>query len=97
MTIRIIIFLLVSLLIGSCATNEPAVTNNKQQDVLYIYPDGTMMFKGRTLSEKDVVVYDAGSKGERAGIKLILPLHPDVYRDSVTVERVEIVVPVVRK
>lgn len=98
MTKRIILFLFVGLLIGSCAIKkEPALTSFKKPEVLYIYPDGTMKFKGRILKDEDVVIYDAGSKGERAGVKLIIPLHPDVYRDSVTVERVEVVVPVVRK
>ena len=98
MTTRIIIFLLASLLIASCATaKKPVGAGEKEQEILYIYPDGTMEFKGRIMDKKDVVIYEDGRGGERAAVRLIIPLHPDVYRDTITVERKELDVPVVRK
>jgi hypothetical protein len=98
MATRIIIILLVGLLIASCATaKKPVMAGEKEQEILYIYPDGVMEFKGRIMNEEDVVVYRDGNRGERAGVKLMIPLHPDAYRDNITVERKEIDVPVVRK
>ena len=98
MPVRIIVFLLMSILTASCAVDDKkVVTNLKEQEVLYILPDGTMMFKGRIMNNQDVVIYDAAQRGERAAIKLIIPLHPDAYRDNITVERKEIDVAVERK
>ncbi len=108
MMTRIIIFLLASLLIASCATaKKPVRTGEKEQEILYIYPDGTMVFKGRIKNKEDVVIYEDGRGGERAAIKIIVPLNPrsrfkkprhsHFYRDKITVERIEIDVPVVRE
>lgn len=98
MTIRIITILIAGLLIASCATaKKPVMVNEKEPEILYIYPDGTMEFKGRIMNEEDVVVYKDGNRGERAGVKLMMPLHPDAYRDNIVVERKEVDVPVVRK
>ena len=98
MSTRIIILLLASLLSLSCAVAEkPVVLKEKQKDILYVLPDGSMMFKGRLVDKDDVVIYDAAQKGERAAIKIMLPLHPDAYRDNISVERGEIDVEVERK
>ena len=56
-----------------------------------------MEFKGRIMNKEDVVVYKDGQGGERAAVKLVLPFHPDVYRDTIQVERKEYDVPVVRE
>ncbi len=103
MTTRII-FILTSFLIASCATTETPVEADEEQDILYIYPDGTMEFDGRLRNEEDVIIYDDGRGGERAAVKIIVPSrrsskekHESYYRDSIEVERKEIDVPVVRK
>lgn len=96
MTTRIIIFLFASLLIASCATTQkPVVAGEKEPEVLYIYPDGTMEFDGRIKNKEDVVIYQDGRGGERAAVKIIIPRYPDVYRDTITVVRKEIDMPVV--
>lgn len=98
MLIRTMVFLLMGALTISCVMDErEEVINEKEQEALYILPDGTMMFKGRIMNKNDVVIYDAAQRGERAAIKLIIPLHPDAYRDNLTVERKEIDVAVERK
>jgi hypothetical protein len=98
MSVRIIILLLTSLLTLSCAVNEkPVASKERDKDILYVLPDGSMMFKGRLVNKDDVVIYDAAQRGERAAIKLIIPLHPDAYRDNINVERQEIDVAVERK
>jgi len=56
-----------------------------------------MVFEGRIRNKENVVIYKDGRGGERAAIKLIIPRHPDVYRDTIVVERKEIDVPVVRE
>ena len=93
MTKRTIILLLTSVLMASCAaTNQPVAENG--QDILHIYPDGKMVYDGRIMNEEDVVIYDDGYGGERAAIKLLIPLsryksqnHAEVYRDTIVVER----------
>ncbi len=98
MSMRIIILLLASLLSLSCAVAEkPAVSKGKGKDILYVLPDGSMMFKGRRVDKGDIVIYDAAQRGERAAIKLKHPLHPDAYRDNINVERQEVDVAVERK
>ena len=98
MALRNFTLFLVCLMGIACTTQQkPAALHTKKPEILYILPDGTMEFKGRRINEKDVVVYEDGRGGERAAIKLIIPLHPDVYRDTIIVERVEVDVPVTRK
>ena len=108
MTTRIIIFLFTSLLIASCATEKkPVSASEKEQEVFYIYPDGTMEFRGRIKNKEDVVIYENGRGGEFAVIKIIVPLNPrsqftkprhsHFYRDNIIVERIEIDMPVVRE
>jgi len=96
MTKRTIIFLLASVLMASCATSNQPVAE-KEQDILHIYPDGKMVFNGRIMNEEDVVIYDDGYGGERAAVKLLVPLsryqsqpYSEFYRDTIIVERKEI-------
>ncbi len=99
MTMRTIIFLLASALMTSCATSsQPVAVAEKNQDILHIYPDGRMVFDGRVMNEEDVVIYDDGRGGERAAVKLLVPLnryqsqpYTEYYRDTIIVERKEIV------
>ena len=106
MATRIIIFLLASLLITFCATAKKSVVmaGEKEQEILYIYPDGRMEFDGRFRNEEDVVIYDNGRGGENAALKIIVPSnryskesYKYYYRDSIEVERKEIDAPVVRE
>ena len=98
MTKRTIIFLLASALMTSCATsNQPVAVAERGHDILHIYPDGKMVLDGRVMNEEDVVIYDDGRGGERAAIKLLVPLsryqnrpYSEFYRDTIIVERKEI-------
>ncbi len=67
---------------------------DKEQEIFYIYPDGVMEFKGRTMNREDVVIYEDGRGGEFAAVKLIVPRKPDFYRSNIIVVRKEIDVPV---
>jgi len=95
MTKRTIIFLLASVLMTSCATSsQPITVAERDQDILHIYPDGKMVFNGRVMNEEDVVIYDDGRGGERAAVKLLVPLsryqsqpYSEFYRDTIIVER----------
>jgi len=96
MILRVYIILLSSLMIISCASSETTEKiAKKEPEVLYIYSDGRMEFNNRTMNEEDVVIYEDGRGGERAAVKLRIPRYPDVYRDTITVERKD--VPVERK
>jgi hypothetical protein len=91
MTVRIIILLLVSVIIFSCTRmDKPARTGEQEEEILYIYPDGKLVFQDRTMNEEDVVIYEDGRGGERAAVKLIIPRHPDVFRNTITVERIDV-------
>ena len=61
-------------------TNE-VVDSSVSDDRLIIYADGRMEFNSRFVNEDDVVIYHDGRGGERAAIKMRVPLHPDFYRD----------------
>jgi hypothetical protein len=96
MTKRTIIFLLASALMTSCATSNQPIAE-RDQDILHIYPDGKMVLDGRVMNEEDVVIYDDGRGGERAAVKLLVPLsryktqnHSEFYRDTIIVEREEV-------
>ena len=79
---------LILLLASGCAgVAVPERAAVKEKETLIIYPDGTMEFKNRGMDEKDVVIYPDGRGGERAAVKMSVPLHPDFYRDTIIVER----------
>ncbi|MFT5425674.1 MAG: hypothetical protein ACI9ZT_000606 [Gammaproteobacteria bacterium] len=83
-----IVLLLASVLMASCAASNQAVAvGDKQQEYLHIYPDGTMKFNGRIMNEEDVIIYDNGRGGEYAAVKLVIPRHSNVFRNSIVVER----------
>ena len=91
MTIRIIIILFSGMYLISCTGIDKSYsTDAKKPEILYIFPDGRYEFQGRTMNEEDVVIYKDGRGGERAAVKLLIPRHPDVYRDTITVERIDI-------
>ena len=95
---RFYLFILICVFITACATSRPPVaTGEKEPEILYIHVDGTMVFKGRIMNEEDVIIYEDGFGGERAAVKVYIPFKEDIYRDTITVEREEVVVPVERK
>ena len=97
MILRISIILLAGLIISSCAplATTEETTAEKKPEILYIYPDGRMELNDRTMNEEDVIIYADGRGSERAAVKLRIPRYPDVYRDTIIVERKDI--PVERK
>lgn len=62
-------------------------SDEKDIDRLYVYPDGSMKFNDRFVDEKHVIIYANGQGGERAAVKMYVPLHPDFFRDSIHVVR----------
>lgn len=93
MIFRNVIFLLATVNFVACTGMEKPVGTSEQEkemEILYIYPDGRYEFKGRTMDKEDIVIYKDGRGGERAAVKLVIPRHPDVYRDTITVERVDV-------
>lgn len=58
------------------------------EEILYVYDDGKMRFKSRYLNSEDVVIYSDGRGGEKAAVKVRVPIHSDFYRDSIVVVRV---------
>jgi hypothetical protein len=93
MVFRVCVLVLSSLVVISCATTDLAErTVKKETEILYIHPDGSMVFNGRLMNEDDVIIYEDGRGGERAAVKLRIPRRPDVYRDTIVVERKDILV-----
>ena len=77
--------------ISACATTP--MTNNviestNSGEILYIYEDGRMSLNSRYLHHKDVVIYSDGRGGEKAAVKVRVPIHSAFYRDSIVVVRV---------
>ena len=81
-----------TLTVASCSTIQSTADQprEKKKEVLIIYADGTMMLNGRVMNEKDVVIYPDGSGGERAAVRVFVPLHPDFFRDTIPVDRIEV-------
>ena len=75
----------------ACAMEPtPVAYDTHEPDVLTVYQDGTMEFRDRRLPEEDVIIYPDGFGGERAAIKMRVPLKDsDFYRDSIRVNREE--------
>ncbi len=96
--LRFLTICLFCFFMAACAPNRQAVISEEDNDeVLYILPDSTMEFRGRVMDSKDVVIYQSGRGGERAAVKLDLPLYNHAWRDTIDVERVTLDVPIARK
>lgn len=81
------------LIVLSCSSIQPeADVREKKKEVLVIYPDGTMMLNGRIMNKQDVVIYSDGRGGERAAVRVFVPIHPDFFRDTIPVERKDVAV-----
>lgn len=88
MKILVILMLLAGL--AACSM-QPAVTaTNKEPEILTVQKDGTMILNNRTMNEKDVIIYQDGFGGERAAVRVHVPLKSDFYRDTIRVHREEI-------
>ncbi len=85
---KIFLILVPVVVLSGCAF-EPHISHDapRNPQVLTVQNDGTMVMNNRTLNEKDVVIYPDGFGGERAAVKVRVPLKPDFYRDSIRVER----------
>jgi len=59
----------------------------KEKEIIYVYPEGKIEFKGRIMNEEDVVIYEDGRGGELAAVKLLVPRRPDFYRGNIIVVR----------
>lgn len=95
---RIFAISLVCLMMVACTpAREVLFSEEGNDDILYILPDGTMEFRGRIISDEDVIIYEDGRGGERAAVKLDLPLYNHVWRDTIVVDRVTLDVPIARK
>lgn len=84
----VIMFLSLAVL-AACATTtvtEPYKLG-RLPDILTIHPDGSMRLNERPIDSRDVVIYPDGRGGERAAVKMRVPIHPDYYRDTIIVER----------
>jgi len=76
------------LTISACSLS-PVTSKPEEPEILRIYADGSMSLMGRPVSPEDIVIYPDGFGGERAAIKVRLePIHPDFYRDTIIVDRV---------
>ena len=73
---------------NSIHSTRPDVQNIDTSETLYIYEDGRMQYKTRFVNKDDVVIYNDGRGGEKAAIKVRVPIHSDFYRDSIVVVRV---------
>ncbi len=83
------ITLLLNMACTMTPTNHRMAESSGSDKVLLIYEDGRMEFNSRFINEDDVVIYDDGRGGERAAVKVRVPIHSDFYRDSIVVVRVE--------
>ena len=85
----LISFLAVILSSTACtSTINNVVESSAPDNTLLVYEDGRMEFNSRFVNEDEVVIYNDGRGGERAAIKVRVPIHSDFYRDSIVVVRI---------
>ena len=85
----LISFLAVILSSAACtSTINNVVESSAPDNTLLVYEDGRMEFNSRFVNEDEVVIYNDGRGGERAAIKVRVPIHSDFYRDSIVVVRI---------
>lgn len=90
--IYILILSLNWLLIAACSTTpttSSVIDLSDKPETLMVYEDGRMEYQSKFVNRDDVVIYADGRGGERAAIKVRVPIHPDFYRDSILVVRVD--------
>ena len=78
------------LLLFTACTRETIVRSSDQQKAperLVVHADGKKVFKNRVLPDNEVIIYQDGRGGEKAAVKVHVPLHPSFFRDSIVVER----------
>lgn len=86
--------LIVYIFISACSVDsvkeyDLKASHSDKKDILYIFQDGKMKFRSRYLNKEDVVIYDDGRGGEKAAIKMLVPIYSGFYRDSIIVVRVD--------
>lgn len=79
--------LIVVLGLAGCAATPETVRSVAEPEVLTVRDDGRMEYRERVMPEDDVIIYDDGFGGERAAVRVYVPLKNDYYRDSIRVER----------
>ena len=83
-----VLAVLVMLMLASACSMLPGQPPDAAAgDILYVYDDGSMKLNDRYIDPDNVVIYPDGFGGERAALKMRVPLHPDYYRDTIIVER----------
>lgn len=94
MKIRILFFpVLITIFVSVSACNTASIKNDMSnfstsRETLYVYEDGKMKLDSRYVDSQDVVIYADGKGGEKAAVKVRVPIHSDFYRDSIMVVRV---------
>lgn len=88
---KFIFIVLVLSFMSACTTSS--ITNSyfepsSSDETLYVYEDGRMALNARFVNAEDVVIYADGRGGEKAAVKVHVPIHAAFYRDSIVVVRV---------
>lgn len=73
--------------LAGCAATPYTARSVTGPEVLMVYDDGRMEYRDRIMPQEDVIIYDDGFGGERAAVKVHVPLKNDFYRDSIRVVR----------
>ena len=90
---KVFVLVLNMMFFSACSTVpssyvSPSTRVNDEPEALYVYEDGRIEYNSRFVNKDDVVIYSDGRGGEKAAIKVRVPIHPDFYRDSIIVVRV---------
>lgn len=89
--LAVLVFLVLWTLSACQSAPAPPASGSGEREILYIYPDGSMRFRGRLIPRQDVFIYEDGYGGEWAAVRIKMePLHPDFFHGTIAVERVRL-------
>ena len=87
---NLLIVMFICTLVG-CNTAPVQPEYAQGPEILTVYNDGTMEYRDRTMNAEDVIIYPDGFGGERAAVRIDVPLKDDYFfRDTIRVHRKEI-------
>ncbi len=92
---KLLMIVIFMMLFTTLSMDQSVADEDKKPEILTIHPDGTMVFRNRTMNEDEVIIYPDGRGGEKAAVRVYEPIRPlsrkrsYYYRDTIVVDRID--------